>query len=109
MRKSIPRAQFETDKDANYTKQEDITLSVYNKINEEYKYDFNDTNALIKDKAKINNEIYESPKNERRGRDEMKVIRNKKSQRSQQRGTHPFTETRSQETLLLRLFTALIS
>ena len=62
---------FETDKEANYTLQEDITLSVYNKINEDYEYDFNDTNTLLKDKAIINNEIYESPKNERRGRDEI--------------------------------------
>ena len=66
-----PRAQFETDKEANYTLQEDITLSVYNKINEDYEYDFNDTNTLLKDKANINNEIYESPKNERRVRDEI--------------------------------------
>ena len=66
-----PRAQFETDKEANYTLQEDITLSVYNKINEDYEYYFNDTNTLLKDKAIINNEIYESPKNERRGRDEI--------------------------------------
>ena len=36
-----------------------------------YEYDFNDTNTLLKDKAKINNEIYESSKNERRGRDEI--------------------------------------
>ena len=61
-----PRAQFETDKKANYTLQEDITLSVYNKINEDYEYDFNDTKTLLKDKANINNEIYESPKNERK-------------------------------------------
>ena len=66
-----PRAQFETDKEANYTIQEDIKLSVYNKINEDYEYDFNDTKTLLKDKANINNEIYESPKNERRGRDEI--------------------------------------
>ena len=66
-----PRAQFVTDKDANYTLQEDIPLSVYNKINEEYDYNFNDTGSLMKDKALVNNETYESPKNERRGRDEI--------------------------------------
>ena len=39
---------------------------MHNKIDEEYDYNFNDTATLRKDKAKVNNETYESPKNERR-------------------------------------------
>ena len=66
-----PRAQFETDKDASYTIQEDIPLSVYNKINQEYDYNLNDTATLMEDKAKVKNETCESSNNERRGRDEI--------------------------------------
>ena len=46
-----PRVQFETDKDSYYTIQEDIRLSLYNKINEEYDHNFTDTAALMKDQA----------------------------------------------------------
>ena len=74
-----PRAQFVTDKENWFQTQADISLPLYTAINEQSDYDFNDTTTLMKNNAMITSSSYQSPRNERRGRDEQdKNISNKK-------------------------------
>lgn len=69
--KIYPRVDVKTDENSWFKVQEDITLPRSNEINDNYDYDFNDTANLMKDKAAIYNETYESLKTERRGRDKI--------------------------------------
>ena len=44
---------------------------MYTAINGQYNYDFHDTKTLMKNNAMITSSSYESPRKERRGRDEQ--------------------------------------
>ena len=74
-----PRVQYETDKENWFQTQASISLPLYIAINEQSDYDFNDTTTLMKNNALITSSSYQSPRNERRGRDKQdKNISNKK-------------------------------
>ena len=66
-----PRIQFESDKENWFQTQASISLPLYTAINEQSDYDFQDTKTLMKNNAMITSSSYESPRNERRGRDEQ--------------------------------------
>ena len=63
--------QFQSDKDNWFQTQANISLSLLNTINDEYQYNFNDTQTLMRRNATITRSSYESPRNERRVRDEQ--------------------------------------
>ena len=66
-----PEVQFQSDKDNWFQTQASIPLPLYTAINEQSDYDFHDTKTLMKNNAMITSSSYESPRNERRGRDEQ--------------------------------------
>ena len=69
-----PRVQLQSDKDNWFQTQASIPLPsppLFTAINEQSDYDFHDTKTLMKNNAMITSSSYESPRNERRGRDEQ--------------------------------------
>ena len=66
-----PRVQLQLDKDNWFQTQANISLPMFTTINEQYEYDFNDTKTLMKNNVMITSSSNESPRNERRGRDEQ--------------------------------------
>ena len=66
-----PCVQFQSDKDNWFQIQANISLPLFTTINEQYQYNFNDTETLMKTYGLITSSSYESPRNERMGRDEQ--------------------------------------
>lgn len=63
-----PRVQWQSDKDTWFQTQANISLPLFNQRKISI---LNDTTTLMKNNAKITGTSYESPRNERRGRDEQ--------------------------------------